>query len=249
MIVVDDERTPRDTICSCFPWSELGFAVTAQFDNGKDALDFISTNHVDVVFSDIIMPTMTGLEFAHKIYDSDRQIKIVFLSAHANFEYARKALMYGVKDYILKPAKYNELVDVFTRIRNELDQNREANAIKNVGNAVDSLTEHGNFNETVIAMVREYVQKNYKDANLEDVGNLVHMNPNYLSQFYKNHTGENFSDYLMKIRMEKSAELLKDISLKIYDVSDMVGYKNSKNFTRAFKRYYGKTPESFRYKG
>ncbi|UUZ94754.1 helix-turn-helix transcriptional regulator [Paenibacillus sp. P25] len=72
------------------------------------------------------------------------------------------------------------------------------------------------------------------------------MNPYYLSKYFKSKTGENFSDYLTRIRMNTAAELLKDIKYKTYEVSEMVGYSSAKNFTRTFRKYFGQSPKEFR---
>jgi two-component system response regulator YesN len=75
---------------------------------------------------------------------------------------------------------------------------------------------------------------------------LVHMNPYYISKFFKNKSGENFSDYLIRIRMNKAAELLQDYNFKIYEVSELVGYSSTKHFTRTFKKTFGKNPKEYR---
>ncbi|UUZ79132.1 helix-turn-helix domain-containing protein [Paenibacillus sp. P26] len=72
------------------------------------------------------------------------------------------------------------------------------------------------------------------------------MNPYYLSKYFKSKTGENFSDYLTRIRMNTAAEPLKDIKYKTYEVSEMVGYSGAKNFTRTFRKYFGQSPKEFR---
>jgi YesN/AraC family two-component response regulator len=103
-----------------------------------------------------------------------------------------------------------------------------------------------NYSEQIISTIKSYVQEHYQDVTLEDVAELVHLNPYYLSKFFKEKTGENYSDLVMAVRMKKAAELLRDFSYRTYQISEMVGYSNPKNFTRTFKRYFGKTPREFR---
>ena len=74
------------------------------------------------------------------------------------------------------------------------------------------------------------------------------MNPTYVSKYFKQRTGQKFSDYVISVKMKKAAELLDDIQYRILDVSNMVGYENAKNFSTAFKKYYGKNPKEFREK-
>jgi len=245
MVVVDDEIAIREALCNYFPWGDLGFEVAGQFDNGKQALDFIKCHPLHVVFSDIRMPVMTGIELAKELFELKLQTKVIFLSGYADFEFAKQALIFGVKDYILKPAKYNELIEVFTRIKKELessDINLQATA---PSQDAEKIKEY-NYDEEVIAIIKSYIEKNYWQANLKEASSLVCMNPSYLSNYFKQKTGQNFSDYLHTIRMQKSSELLKDIHKKIYEISDDVGFSSPKNFTRSFKQYFGLTPAEFR---
>ncbi|MGI6333948.1 MAG: DNA-binding response regulator [Saccharofermentanales bacterium] len=193
----------------------------------------------------------TGLELAQKIYDEQIKTIVVFLSGYADFKYAKRALCYGVKDYILKPAKYNDLLEVFTRIKRELDFQANETVLslekQNTDNKLE--TDSASYNDKVIDTVKRYIEAHYATANLESASMLVRISPNYLSQFFKRITGENFSEYLLKVRMLKSKELLGDIKLNIKEISRMVGYTNPKNFTRAFKKYFGLAPAVYRKKG
>lgn len=241
LLIVDDEAETREALSSYFPWGEVGFHVVGQVNNGQEALHFLTgEERVDVVLTDIKMPVMSGVELAEKLYHSQRHIKIVFISGYRDFEYAQKALHYRVKNYVLKPAKYHVLMDVFLKIKEELEAERAVSEPK-----LDA--DHFKGDESlVIHKIKSYVQENYKDASLEEVARLVHMNANYLSFFFKQKTGQNFSDYLIRTKMEVAVQLLQDVSYKTYEISEMVGYSNAKNFTRTFKSYYGKTPSEFR---
>jgi YesN/AraC family two-component response regulator len=241
---VDDEYEIRNGLCKFFPWSEIGFEVVGQAENGIKALEFIKSHSLDAVLCDIMMPGMSGLELARLISNSRYKVRIIFLSGYKDFEYAQKALEYGVKSYILKSTNYNELIRVFSKIKSDLD---EENNIENHEVKQKPLIDQGmNFNEKVISIIKNYVDENYRDVTLEDLTTQVHMNPDYISKFFKQKTGQNFSDYLIEVRMKKAAELLDDVRYKTYEISDMVGYSNSFNFTRTFKNYFGINPREYR---
>lgn len=121
LVVVDDEYEIRTGLSNCFPWREVGFNVVKQFENGKECLNYICKNKVDTVLCDVKMPIMSGIELAKEIFEKNIDTKMVIISGYTDFEYARQALRYGVKDYIVKPTKYNEMVEVFKRIKSELD--------------------------------------------------------------------------------------------------------------------------------
>ncbi len=246
LIIVDDEAEIRDGLCNYFPWSQLDFEIVALLENGQQALEYIESQPVDVMLCDIKMPFMNGLELAKELYLKNSKIKMLLLSGYREFEYAQEALRYGVKDYIVKPTRYEELIKVFSKIKQELDE--DAATLPNPANGEDSgnYEEGLNYNEQVISTIKNYLRENFQAATLEEAARLVHMNPVYLSKFFKEKTGQNFSSFLISVRMEKAARLLHDISYKTYEISEMVGYSNSKNFTRTFKKYFGKTPKEFR---
>jgi YesN/AraC family two-component response regulator len=243
LLIVDDEIESRDALCDYFPWDELGFEIVERLENGKQALEFIKTNKPDVVFSDIKMPIMNGIELAKALFEMHSETKIVFLSGYAEFEFAKQAIVFGVKDYILKPAKYKELTEVFSRLKNELDQTRFSQSDHEKEAAI---SKGYDYDEEVINIIKHYIDQNSRDATLIEASMLVNMNSSYLSHFFKLKTGMNFSQYLINVRMEKAARQLMDIKNKIYEVSENVGYKNPKNFTRTFRQHFGVSPTEFR---
>ncbi|TCL58348.1 helix-turn-helix protein [Hydrogenispora ethanolica] len=247
LLVVDDEAESRNTLCNCFPWNTVGFEVTAQAGNGAEALDLIRHNKIDVVLCDIKMPGLSGIDLAQELYQHKPRPAIIFLSGYRDFEYAQKALTFGVRYYIVKPARYEEIMTQFQMLKQELDAQRIALETTfhagNDGKPSDST----DFQAKIVEMVKSYIQANYAAASLEEASKLVHLNASYLSQLFKQKTGVNFSDYLIEIKMTKAAELLMDYELKTYAVSEMVGYTNAKNFARTFKSFYGVNPRDYRY--
>lgn len=243
LLIVDDEYEIRNGISQYFPWEEIGFSVVNHLEDGQLAYNYIRNNQVDVVLCDIKMPVMSGLDLAKLIHENYQHIRVIFLSGYQEFKYAQLALEYNVKNYILKSSKYNELIRVFTNLKNDLDQTNHADEQED-----DNLLCEADFsfNERILHTIKEYIDKNYATVTLEDLTALVHMNPNYISKFFKQKTGRNFSDYLMEVRMKVATELLDDISYKTYEVSSLVGYSNSVNFTRTFKNYYGMSPREYR---
>ncbi|NWL90306.1 response regulator transcription factor [Paenibacillus sp. GM2] len=244
LLIVDDEAETREALAIYFPWNDIGFQIVGQVNNGLEALQFIDgEERVDIVFTDIKMPVMSGIELAENLYNHKQNIKIVFLSGYRDFEYARQALHYRVMNYVLKPAKYHVLMDVFVKLRNEMEAG--GTSLESEDTAPDYSYSKGD-ESLVIKKVKEYVKQNYKEATLEEVARQVYMNANYLSFFFKQKTGQNFSDYLIQTKMEMALHLLQDFNYKTYEISEMVGYSNAKNFTRTFKSYYGKTPSEYR---
>lgn len=215
-----------------------------QAENGLQALEFIETTPVDIILADIVMPMMGGLELAKKLHQRESKIRLIFLSGYQDFEYAQEALNLGVKKYIVKSTKFDELARVFSDLKKELDQEFFPEKLAVSQNALPDSGQ--NYNQKIVSLVKNYVVENYKEATLLSAAALIKMNPFYLSRFFKQETGENFSDFLLAVKMQKAIEFLQDISCNIHDISVAVGYTSPKNFTRAFKNYYGKSPREFR---
>ena len=241
LLIADDEYEIRNGLANYFPWNKIGFEIAATVENGFTALEFFKHHQVDAILCDVRMPVMSGLDLARELHERRVNVKIVMLSGYREFDYVRQALEYGAYNYILKPTKYAEIVKVFSEIRDGLDRESALCAAEEKRDLKGF-----NLHSEIIGTVQDYISHHYKNATLEDAAHLVYMNPFYLSKLFKLKTGINFSDYLMQMKMEKAGELLKDMAYKIYDVSLMVGYSNPKNFTRAFKKFYNKSPNEYR---
>jgi two-component system response regulator YesN len=99
----------------------------------------------------------------------------------------------------------------------------------------------------VIKNILDYIEKYYmNDISLLTVSEFVHMNHIYLSRLIKKETGKTFLDILTRTRMEKACEMLKDGSMKAYEVAELVGLRDSGYFSQVFKKYFGMTPSEYR---
>ncbi|SDZ65358.1 two-component system, response regulator YesN [Evansella caseinilytica] len=99
----------------------------------------------------------------------------------------------------------------------------------------------------IVESIKHYLDEHYAaEITLTSLSMMYHMNSAYLSELFKSHIGENFSDYLTKVRMEKAKFFLKDPELKIIDIASLVGFSNSGYFSTVFKKYFGSTPVEYR---
>ncbi len=103
VILVDDEEYLLKGLKNIIPWQELGFVISGVFSSGEEALLFLANQTVDVVITDIIMPTMTGIELTKIISTCYPKVTTLVLSSSNEFEHVKEALRSGAKDYILKP--------------------------------------------------------------------------------------------------------------------------------------------------
>lgn len=237
ILIADDEDEIRNGLRDYFPWKSIGFEVVGTASNSQQAYDIIQSQQVDVLLCDIVMPGMTGLDLAKQLHEESNSVQIVLMSAYSDFHYAKEALEYGVKNYILKSMHFDELIQTLAKLKDALDKSNAPPP-----DIFISLP----YNEKIIFRVKEYVKSNYTNASLEIIALELSLSADYLGKTFKKLEGKAFSDYVMQVRMEKAAALLQDIQYKIYEISDMVGYSNQFNFTRAFKSYFNKTPREYR---
>ena len=247
LLIVDDEEDIRRGLAELFPWEEIGYQVIGTASNGRQALEQVRHGEVDVVFCDIRMPAMSGVELARAVAEEHRSVAVVFLSAYKDFSYAKEALKYGVRDYVLKPTNFTDIRAVFRRLKKEMDCEFPA-ASEATGTPGDRSTASGSRQRAdwVISAIKGYVERDYGRATLTRAARIVQMNPQYVSRLFKEKTGENFNTFLKRTRMNKAAQLLQEVDYLVYDVSEMVGYSNPKNFTRTFKKHFGTTPHQYR---
>ncbi|HJA89907.1 MAG TPA: response regulator, partial [Candidatus Jeotgalibaca merdavium] len=119
VLIVDDEPLIRKGLTTMIDWSLYGFSVMGEFSNGEDALAYLSENpnQVDVILTDIRMPGMDGLELIKRVKEiATKEIYFVILSGYYEFEYAKKAIQYQVKDYLLKPIQADDLIEILKKI-------------------------------------------------------------------------------------------------------------------------------------
>lgn len=121
IMIVDDEPDMREGIVQCVPWQQIGYEVAAEAENGKDALEKLENNEIDVVLTDIKMPFMDGLTMAREVNRLYPGVKIIILSGFDEFAYAKEAVSLNIAEYVLKPINAAELSEVLTRLHKTLD--------------------------------------------------------------------------------------------------------------------------------
>ena len=122
IILVDDEEEVRKGIIRKIDWNRLGFEVVGDAENGAEALEKIEQLEPEVVMTDIRMPFMDGLTLTERIRQKYPSMKVLIFSGFDDFEYAQQAIKLNVTEYILKPVNVEELSEILTRVKKNLDE-------------------------------------------------------------------------------------------------------------------------------
>lgn len=117
IMIIDDEFYFREALKVSIPWNELGFEVCAEAKNGKDALEKAIKLNPDIMLVDINMPIMDGLEFVRNVNEKGINSKIIILTGHNEFNYAKQAVKLGVNNYILKPVDDEEIIKSLNEVK------------------------------------------------------------------------------------------------------------------------------------
>ncbi len=125
LVIADDEKWVRTAIRSIIPFEDLELVLTSEASNGIEALELCRMHEPHILLTDIMMPGLNGLELINEITRILPDIKIIIISGYNDFEYAKTAMKYGVKDYLLKPVDEKELIQVLDRVRNELNSSEK----------------------------------------------------------------------------------------------------------------------------
>lgn len=131
LLIADDERIIRETISSLIDWETLGAELTGLCSNGLEAYDMILDESPDIVMTDIKMPGMSGLELIKKIAETRLDTQFIILSGYGEFEYAKEAMKYGVKHYILKPCNEKQISESITAVIADCHELKREQMLKN----------------------------------------------------------------------------------------------------------------------
>lgn len=116
LLLADDERIIREGIERMIPCRGLGIEITASCANALSALDSMTDALPDILLTDIKMPGMDGLALIERALTLKPDLQCVILSGYEEFDFARKAMCLGVKEYLLKPCDPQELREVLARL-------------------------------------------------------------------------------------------------------------------------------------
>lgn len=214
--------------------------------NGREALQLIQTNRVDIVISDVMMPEMDGYELTDHIKQNEiySHLPIILLTAKTTEDDKQKALLTGADAYIVKPFKIRDLqLHIDNLIANR--QRIHADATTPVEEPADLLSpDDREFLERASKCVFDNLSDSDYDreAFASDMGTSVSTLYNRL----KDLTGKSMANYIRDIRIQEACRIAKtERNTRVSDIAYRVGFRDAKYFATAFKRITGKQPKEY----
>ena len=121
VLIIDDEPYVREGLKHIIDWNENGFELCGEAEDGDEAYSKILELRPDIALIDIQMPGKMGIEVIKEAMEKKIKTKFIVVSGYSNFEYAKKAIKYGVEDYLLKPIDEDELLEIALKIKNKIE--------------------------------------------------------------------------------------------------------------------------------
>jgi two-component system response regulator YesN len=125
VLIVDDEYLIRNLLKRRINWEEQGMTIIGEASNAHEALDMVDALRPDIIFTDICMPFIDGIEFSSMVMEKYPEMKIVVVTGYDEFEFARKGIKLGIADFILKPIGASELLNVTDRLKKKIYEERD----------------------------------------------------------------------------------------------------------------------------
>ena len=125
LLIADDEARIRKGLRNALDWNEFNIEVVGEAEDGEIALEQAEKLNPDLIFLDICMPFLSGLELIKKLNETNQNIIIIIITGHDEFEYMHEALKLKVFDYLLKPVQKDALKSTVNKAIQEISKNQE----------------------------------------------------------------------------------------------------------------------------
>ena len=250
-VLVEDEDLVRKELAVSTPWERYGWALVQAACDGTEGLEAVKTLRPDLVLTDIRMPGLDGLGLIREVQaaiDPSEWPQFILVSGHADFEFARRALQLGVKDYLLKPVDDAELAALLLSIGQGLRTARDAEPSAAPGLFERFLARpEAVTGEKFVREALDYLEGRFKTTvTIEETAVRLSVSPGYLNRLFRRDLGLSFHEWLTCFRMRRAMELLKRPEVKVYEVADQVGYADARHFGQTFRKLLGVTPTQYK---
>lgn len=237
VVLIDDEQIIVKGLSKVVKWADYGCEVAGTAGSAVQGTALIQRVRPHIVFTDIRMPDQDGLTMLAGLRSEFPEMQITVLTGYRDFAYAQEAIRLGVTRFLLKPSKMDEIHEALQAMTERLGgPEEEPPAGEDAGS--------GNF---IVRQAVAYMERNYaRKLTLQDVADHCFVSQWHLSKLINKHTGKSFYDVLNAIRVEEAKRLLENPKLKIGEIVELVGYSDSAQFSRSFKKVVGVSANQYR---
>lgn len=240
LLIAEDEPLERMALRKIVNREFYNIDVIEDAKNGSEAIEKTKTYRPDIILMDIRMPETNGIEAQKKIIQFHPNVKSIILTAYSDFNYAQEAIKYGVADYLLKPAKPEDIKKAINKVIDYIQRNPSLNSHIHAENI-------GKYDQTILQNAISYIEKNStKDLKLKEIADMIHLNPQYFSRLFKKETGLTFTEYVTKLRISEAKRLLLNTEMPIYRIASEIGFSDAAYFSKVFLKYENQSPFTYK---
>ncbi|TKG88747.1 hybrid sensor histidine kinase/response regulator [Puteibacter caeruleilacunae] len=222
---------------------------TLQASNGHEALKIVSSQSIDLVLSDVMMPEMDGMELCNKIKSNvvTSHIPVILLTALNNTKNQLQGFTYGADAYLTKPFDPQILLG---RIENLLLQRQRLQAYFNQGDQPSNSTPLNDIDNQFITKVQRLIQEHLSDEHLstEDLAYEAGLSRSQLHRKIKSLTGQSTSEFMRIVKLNIATDLLTKTDLNITEIAFKSGFTSHAYFSKSFKDHFKMSPKLYKEK-
>lgn len=254
VLIVNDEKWTADMIREDVDWRGCGVDEVKTAYDAAGAREQIMDGDVDILLCDIEMPGENGVQLLRWVREQEYDLECIFLTCHANFLYAQEAVKLNCMDYLLMPARTEEIEEVLKKVVKGIEKKRDNRQLERYGAQwIESQREEVHriqgrkSNRDIIQECEKYIHQNLSNGELTVnlVADFCHLNPIYLNRIFRKEQNISIGQYIIRERMNLAAKLLGDSSVSVHMAAEKIGYMNDSYFSTAFKKYFGCSPQHY----
>lgn len=244
VLIIDDESIIVEGLTRIVPWERYNCQVVGSASDGIAGGRAIREHRPDIVFTDIRMPGLDGLAMLSGLKSEFPDMQITVLTGFRDFSYAQQAIRIGVTRFLLKPSKMNELEEALEAMTANLQKYSGAEQPEDTTEPLNHSEVASSF---IVRQAVAYIEEHCTEKiTLSDVADKCYVSQWHLSKLLNRHTEQNFYDLINGTRIAKAKQLLRDPSLRISEISELVGYSDTAHFSRVFKKQVGISANEYR---
>lgn len=240
VLVVDDESMVRKGLVLGVDWASMDCAVVGQASSGEEGIAAVERLNPNLIITDIRMPHMDGIEMMFELRRRGCRAHVILLTAYSDFDYAKSALQFSATDYLLKPFHDIELAAAINRVR-------EQEQVRLPITPEEALPLVKGDKSKYVLDAMNYIAEHYydHDISITPIARFLGVSESHLSHVFKKETNYTVVNYLTQYRIHTAMKLLKDFKYKVYEVAEMVGYRDVAYFSSTFKKLAGLSPSEY----
>jgi YesN/AraC family two-component response regulator len=240
-ILAEDEPPIRRNLIRKIERLAPDFKLLGEASGGEQALELVKELRPRVLFTDIRMPGMNGLELLEELHRLYPELLLVVISGYNEFDYAQHSIRQGVCDYLLKPVDPDLLNSTLGKLRHILAERDGAleSGIEKIENRAGK-----DLALQTAELIRSRIRENIA---IQEIADELKVNSTYLSRTFKEQYGVTPSRFIQQEKTDQARRLLiRYPEMEVKESSAFLGYSDQNYFSRVFKKETGLSPMDYR---